>query len=418
MRTRVDVAFLPRRKQLLMGLALLAGTTAPCAFADPDAFTLKAGLTEAYDDNLFRLPGSVLSPFVTQFSGPRSDVIRSTAVGLNVVRDISRQRVVLDATVTDAKYRDHPQLDNTGRALRASWMGVYGNRWKNDLTLQNSKQLSNFSDVRSTQKNIVNTRSVADTLSYALTPEFSAVAGIGSTRTTNSGIALGISDYSTSYREAGLLFTSPSDNHVKLSYRATDGKYPNPQLIAISGTQSTLTVNNSYVQHDLGLSADWVATGTSRFDGRIGVTRRHYDDVSARDFNGSTGVLGYSWNPGGAFTMNAEVRRVIDATADVTSSYLLTNGFSLRPTWTPTAKISVSGNLDWTRRNPLGDPARSLTLLGPQEDRTRTLGLTVKYAPVRRIDLALNLRDERRVADLAGYGYRDQFVSLVANLHY
>jgi hypothetical protein len=68
MRTRVDVAFLPRRKQLLMGLALLAGTTAPCAFADPDAFTLKAGLTEAYDDNLFRLPGSVLSPFVTQLS--------------------------------------------------------------------------------------------------------------------------------------------------------------------------------------------------------------------------------------------------------------------------------------------------------------------------------------------------------------
>lgn len=402
----------------MRSLALFFAANVSTAFAQQDPLTIRAGLTEARDDNIFRLAENSDLPAGAQRPGPRADLIRSAVLGVNYTRDISLQHISFDANVANAKYRDHPELDNTSDGIKANWLGAYGRRVKNDLGIDINKQLSNFSDIRSTSKNIVKTRSIVDALSYAITPEFSAVAGVGTSRTENSAPSSLEANHSTTYRELGLLYTTRSSNQIKLNYRTTNGNYPNPQTVsnAVGGQQ--FTVSNSFVQQDLDLSTVWLATGISHFSARLGYTRRHYDDFASRDFNGTTGALIYSWDRGGKLTMVAELRRAIGLNNDVTPSYLLTDTISLRPTWTPTGKITVTGNLDWTRRNPLGDPLRSIAASGAEKDRTKTLGLAVSYRPIRRVELALNLRDERRQSDIPAFGYVDRYAAVTANITY
>lgn len=399
---------------LSIGILLCVATTASTALAEQETFVLKASASGFRDDNLYRLPENISFPSL----GARSDLIRSLSLAANIARDISRQHLSLDASISSLRYRDHANLDNTGNTVVAAWQGEFGSRWKNALHFDNSRRLSNFADVRTTQKNIATVRSMTDKLSYRLTPAFFATIDVGTSRISNSSVSAATSDYSTSFREVGLQFVSPSSNQIKIGYRQTSGHYPNPQLVVLGRASADILIDNSYAQQDLDLSGSWAATGASQISGRIGMTRRHYGDFSARDYNGSTGTLNYSWNQGGPFAFTVDARRAIDTTTDVTSSYVVTNGISIRPTWTPTAKIAVNGALDWTRRNPLGDPARLLTGFGSQADQTRTIDLALTYAPTRRIALVLYAKNERRFSNVPLFAYQDNVLGLTSSFTY
>ena len=400
------------RDAVAMTLALSSGAWAPGVLAGPETFTARAGVTESRDDNIFRLPEEVTPPR----GGSRSDLILSTTLGVNVARDISRQHVEVDASIANTRYRDHTELDNTGNAVRASWQGEFGSHWKNDFVIENSKQLSNFADFSSTEKNIVQSRSVSDSLSYKVTPEIFIAASVGRRRQSNSAETLRIADYSASFRELGVLFVSPSNNQLKVSYRETDGRYPTPQRIASNTSFAPSVATNNYVQGNLDLSGDWAVTGTSRFSGRIGLTRRRYDDVSLHNFNGSTGAINYFWNPGGKLQINAEARRIIDSTSDISSSYFLTKGITLKPTWTPTEKISVTGSFDWTRRDPLGNLDRLPSFLATRGDNTLGVGFLIIYKPTRNFNIELNVKREQRNSEAQVSDYQDikSLISIIA----
>ena len=402
------------RDAVAMTLALSSGAWAPGVLAGPETFTARAGVTESHDDNIFRLPEEVTPPR----GGSRSDLILSTTLGVNVARDISRQHVEVDASIANTRYREHSELDNTGNALRASWQGEFGSHWKNDFVIENSKQLSNFADFRSTEKNIVQIRGVSDSLSYRITPEIFIAASAGSQRQSNSAETLRIADYSASYRELGVLFISPSSNQLKVSYRETDGGYPTSQLVAASRRPAPISNKNNYVQRNLDLSGDWMPTGNSRFSGRVGLARRKYIDVSSRDFNGSTGDLSYFWNPGGNLKIDVEARRIIDTKSDPSSNNFLTKQVMLRPAWTLTEKIVIAGTVDWMRRDLLGDPTGAINLYRTSGDSTHTFALSLGYKPRKALNVALNLRKERRISDIALANYIDKIATIFLTIDY
>lgn len=380
-------------------LSLLAALAPLAALADEwDTLNFIVGHTITYDDNLFRLPSGT-NPALS--GSQRSDVINTTFVGLKLNKLVSRQRFIVDGILSRSYFSEYGQLDYDGRNINGRWLWELGNRWKGELSLQDTRRLSSFADLNVEDRNIVDYRRYYGSARYEFHPEWSVVGGLSRVDNTNSAAVQKASDFTANAVEAGAQFNPATGNQVALKYRRTKGEYPNRQLVSSS------IIDNSYTQDDVELSALWRPTADSKFDGRVGLTERNHDQLSQRDFRGPTGRLSYDWNVTGKTLLNATLWREIWSSDDVNASYVLSNGLSFGPTYNATSKIQLQGKLQYVKRDFGGDPGFVLTSAPQPEDKIKIGSVTATYLPLRSLQLSLTLQTERRDSNIKSREYDD-----------
>ena len=321
------------------------------------------------DDNVFRFSKDL---------DPVGDTYHTTSLGFNLDAPVSRQRFQVDYTWNATRFNQSTDLDFDGHDARATWLWQLGNDVSGQLGYTETSTLASFAFTQSRTLDRLKTQQAFFNAAYLVTPRWRLQAGVRGLEQTNGDPPRQILDVKVRSTDFIVSYVTQASTSVGLSVRNEDGRFPN---------QGSTVDNNAYRQDSVGIVADWTLTGASHVSARADRVRRRYAQVPQQDFDGNTARAEYDWKPTGKFSLAAVAQRDIYPYLDIGSSFVLVKGVTLRPALSLTEKIEVSGVLDYSVRDFLGNPGLASGVSPGRTDRVRSGTATVSYRPARALTL-------------------------------
>jgi exopolysaccharide biosynthesis operon protein EpsL len=388
--------------RFLLATAVLAPSPAVALWEDRLEIFAVQNVTR--DSNVFRISENTNSE-IELGTGSLGDTVSTTTVGFALDIPYSLQRLRLGYSAYAARYRRFDELDHNGHAASASWLWSVTPHVTGDVGYDQRRTLANFATVLGTQPDFVTTRLAYANAAWMMTPSWRLHGAFNAAESEHSEVRE-LSDLRFTSVEAGLSYVTASENRLGVAARSERGRSPEET------TFLGVPFDNEYRQESLGVQGRWVLTGLSRLDGRADYTRRRYENFSERDYKGPTWRLTYTYTPTGKITVSTTAMRDVAPIEDMTSSFVLVTGLSIRPDWAVTGKITVRGNLSYAKWE-----YRGATLLGEEfEHRVRTGGLSVLYRPTRRIAITGGVSREKRTSTLLTGDYEVNLTTLEARI--
>ena len=396
-------------------VAIVAGVLMPVSDAAAlwkDKFEVFVAAGVTHDDNVFRL-SSASDPAVVLGSSSKGDTYKTTSLGFRLDLPVSRQRFLAGLRWDKHRYDRYSVLNFTDHDGQAIWKWQAGNDLKGELGYTETLELASLAniqgDVQLSAPNPLKTQRTFASAAYMFSPRWRLQGELSKRKQTNgvfqeNDIGINGTDLTASY-------ITPADNQIGVNLRVDDGNLPNGQTV---GTE---VIDNDYRQQTVAAVLGWTITGHSRVNARAGRIKRDYEQLSQRDFDGPMYRVAYNWTPTGKFVLTAILQRDIAADEQVNTSFALVRGIALYPTLRLTEKINLSGGLEWSHRDYLGDP--ELLLAGEtRTERVRATALTATYKPIRPVTLEMRLRRESRSSTLAFGDYEADIVSVSAGISF
>jgi exopolysaccharide biosynthesis operon protein EpsL len=378
----------------------------PAYVPEPDEskvrFSVFGGVT--YDSNPFRLSDST-DPQTAIGSTSKSDTVYRAGAGLKADLPFSRQRVLLDLQAANVNYHTFDVLDHTEYRASGAWNWQAGDQWGGAVGYSQRQFLANLADIQAPVKDRITENRAFAGGGFRFTPRWRLRGALDWIKWDHSDPTRDTLDASIPSATIGLDYVTPLGNSVGVQTRYSVGDYPNRQVVA--GSQ----VDNSYTELESSAVMRWTFTSKSIFDARAGYTSRRQDQVPQRDFDGFTGRASYDWLIGAKTLLDFSVWREIRSTEDVSASYILSEGWSIGPAWSPTSKMVLQAKYIREDRDYKGDPGFVLSGGPPREDTFRGVSLTFGYTPRRNIQLSLSAEGGDRESNVLGADYDYSAVS-------
>jgi len=369
------------------------------------------------DDNVFRISGQS-DPLTALGSPSKADTVNTTSVGLNLDLPLSRQRILGGLSFSENRYDRFTVLDFTERHGRAVWQWQAGSDFSGQLGYTNDRALASLANVQGgiqlSTPNPLETKKTFVDATYRVTPRWHLRGELSRIEQDNELAERQANDIRNEGAGLTLSYVTPAETRIGLELQRQDGDLPNAQ--PVNGS----LVDNSYRQERVAVVFDWTPTGLSRLRASAGRVERSFVQLPLRDHSTGTFHADFEWRPTDKLTLVAAARKDIAApdeiNAGVNIGFVTVKGIALRPAYRMTEKVSVSGLLDWSDQEFLGDPGLALGTAAPRSDRVRTAALAVSYQPIRTVRLELALRRETRTSTAAFGDYEADIVSLGARL--
>jgi len=353
-----------------------------------DRVELWAAENVTHDTNVLRLSKS-LNPL---FAPPSQldDTIYTTHVGATLNANFSQQHVTAEYTWYRSKYQYFKDFDFDGHTVMANWAWVLNPGAKGTLGYNETQGLASFANIQSRDPDLLTTRSLYATGNYLLTPRYRLSGGLTGEQTRHGSDLRKVNDIDLEAAEAGISYVTPLDNSVGLVTRFERGRLPHGiDLLGVAD-------DNSYRQYGLGAMTTWIFTGHSRFDGRVELVQRKYDQGTDRNYRGPIVKALYTWAPTGKLTVAAALSRDVDPAQDIQTSFVLITGGYVRPRWSITDKVTLQGNVEYNVWDYRGDPV----LGGGTRNRVRLYGASISYRPTQKILLQAGINREVRTSNV------------------
>jgi exopolysaccharide biosynthesis operon protein EpsL len=370
----------------------------------PVRFYIYGGML--HDSNIFRLSNSA-NPLTAIGSTDKSDTIYRVGAGFKADIPVSRQRILLDAQLEHREFDRFTVLNHDPYRLGAAWKWVAGPQWSGDVGYSRRHYLSDLGDIQAPIKDMITEDRTFASGAFLATPRWRVRGAADWTKWDHSDATRATLDNRTASVTGGLDYMTPAGNSIGGQVKYSNGEFPNRQFVAGS------FVDNNFKEWETSLVGHWAITGKSILDARVGYTSRGHDQVPQRDFDGVTGRLSYDWFVGPKTPLNFAVWREIRSIEDVSASYVLTQGWSIGPSWAPTEKLVFQAKYIREDRDYRGDPGFVLTGGLQRDDTFRGVSLSAGYAPRRNIELAVGVRRGERNSNIFGNDY--DYTSVAAN---
>ena len=384
--------------------ALLALSAAPAegqaqAQAQETAkITPFAEATVTTDDNVFRLSNQV-DPLPVIGSASRGDTYRAISAGLSADVPVSLQRFQATLTYNGYRYDRFHQLDYDGYDLRGTWLWQVASILSGQLGVTESYSLTPFEQTLGVQPNRLHLREEFAKGSWLVTPDWKLYAAADDLNQSNSDPLGQYNNVTVDSLEASLSRASGTGNWFGLDTRYESGHFPVAQVI------SATPVDNGYSQYGFGAVVDFGADTPSHVVARADQITRHYDQLTVRNFDRTTGRLEYTWTPDVKVSVSAIVERDISPYEYIHSGIVMVRGLTLRPIWHATDELDLSADLAWLRRAYLSDPAVVLGAALPRDDGVRAMSVLLAYHPVEWFTGQLSFLHEERSSNILFGGY-------------
>ena len=342
-------------------------------------------------------------------TGEQSDTIARLGAGIrHEARVVGRQRVRLEARGDYYKYDRFSSLDHFGYSLAGNWLWEVGNQLSGTVLLGHDRRQADISETQLERLDLVKTTRAAATAAYLVTPAVRVRGGLAGTRSDRSEARATETRAFTA--TAGADYVSPLGNTLGIEYRSTDGEAPFSETVAGVGL-----VSNDYRERELSVVATYALGAQLRTGARLGRTWRDYDQISGRDFDGTTGRLSVDWLPGNKTILGFEAYREPRSVIDFAASHVLLKGVAFGPRWAVTNKLVLSARVVRERRTFEGDPALSAgaTL---RDDVVHLWRLALGWEPQRFWQAGVALDRGERESNIPSRDY--QYTAVMANLAY
>ncbi len=397
----------PALRSILVAALLVQGTAAHALW--DDRLELFAGETVTWDSNIFRLSKDHDVSALLGTSS-KSDTYLSTSAGFSLNIPVSRQRFEAYLALIDNRYREFKELDYTGHDGRATWSWQAGDRFSGKVGYIDVDSLASFADLRIRAPDPLHTRQGFVNGTFLMTPRWRIESELSELRQRHGDPSVSDNNVDISRADIGVSYITPASNFVGLVVRGEEGRYPNRQFVAGS------EFDNAYRQTAFGADVNWRLDGKSQIVGRIEHLSRRYEQLPARNFQGTTFRATYDWQATGKVGLATLVQREVSPVEEVRTSFVLIEGIALRPRYDLSEKVRITGTLEYAKRNYLGDPGVVLGFEPERSDRVKSAAMLVTYRPLRKVSLTLNLLHERRTSNLPLTDYRVSQVQVGARI--
>ena len=386
--------------------ALLLASGQVAAFFQ-DKLQLQFSEQLSYDSNVFRA-SSGRDPTTFINSSEKADILKTTRIGLAFDVPVSRQRFQASYGKSSTRYNRFTDRDFDGHDERAAWLWQVGNNLSGQLGYTKVLGLASFNNFQTRVANPLTTTQTFANATYLLGARWRVQAGLNRVVAENGELSRQIQNFESNSPDIAISYVSPASNSIGFHVGLDDGRFPNRQLVAGS------LFDNAYLQRTAGPVLDWQLTGHSRLGLRYDQITRNYAQLSQRNFDGSGYRISYDWTPTGKLVLSGVARREISALEDIRTSFVMAQGYTFRPTWTVTSKITLGAVIDYTVRDYLGDPGLVLGSAPARRDTSKLASLTATYIPMRQITLTLSATHETRASTVPLGDFSDNLYSLNA----
>ncbi len=363
-----------------------------------------------HDSNLFRVSGSQEAIALTG-DDKKDDTISYLGAGLKSDLKLSRQHLLLDADVARVKYDHFGNLDHTRVRGRGAWAWQVGNRWNGNLGYKYERDRRSFNLDSTPEKDMRTTHTGYFDAGYQLTPDW-ALVGVANYIDTSYQKRQGLDRVSTS-GQLEAQYRNTLNTRVGMRVKFTDVDLKNDQIV------NSVPVNNDYKQTDISGVLYWQGTAKSSLEARLGYTILRYNELNDRDFEGLSGRLTYFWTVSSKTRMDLSIWREASSLRREITTYVLSQGVSLKPKWSVTRKVSLEGEVSFANDDFKGeDGIRQSLGQEKREDDTWTYGVAARWTPVDMLSLRLGYRLLKRDSTIDSSDYDDQQIMGQAKLKF
>ncbi|HUI59222.1 MAG TPA: hypothetical protein VLX90_03310 [Steroidobacteraceae bacterium] len=369
--------------------------------------------TVTTDDNVFRISNQADPATLIGFS-ERGDTYRTTTVGLSADVPVSLQRFNATLTYNSYRYDRFHELDYDGYDLRGSWLWAIGRNLSGEIGASENYSLAPFEETLGVVPDRLHAREEFAKGSWLVTPDWKLYTAGDDLNQSNSDPTGQYNNVTVDSLEASLSRAAGTGNWFGLDTRFEWGRFPVAE--PITGTTGTVQVDNGYSQSGFGVVVDLGADTPSHVVARADQVSRHYNQVTSRDFDRTTGRIEYTWTPDVKVSVSAIAERDISPYEYIHSSIVMVRGVTLRPLWHATDWLDVSADLAWLDRDYLSDPMVALGAAPPRDDGVRTASALLDFHPATWVTLQLSYLHEGRSSTILYGGYDVDVLWLKARL--
>ena len=382
-----------------ISLIVLLLCSADCLALYNDKFIPSVSVRRSWDDNIYRLSRDA-NPQIAIGSSQRGDAFTTTNLGLAFDVPWGRQRFQASADVTDNSYDLFKTRDYVGNSARANWLWQLGNKWSGQAGGNTSSSLASTATFQGSTPNPISLSSTFVSAAWEVHPEWKLGAGLTANQQRNGATTLKANDTNSNVTDLSITHITGAGNSIALNNRIEQARFPNLQTV------SGVAVDNAYDQTSYGIGGDWRYSANSKFNARLDQVGRDYKQLSSRKYAGKTGRLSYDWTPAGKSTLSTSFFRDVNQTEELKTSLIVSTGVSFRVSHSLSGKLSLSGTLDLTTRDYLGDAAQVIGSTAFRRDITRTGGLTLAYQASRLGSMTMGLVRDTRGSNFPGLDYQ------------
>lgn len=379
------------------------------AYADKDdTINFLIGTDYRHYDNLFLLPDGQ-SP---GGSAERSDNVLRTNFGINIDKKYSLQEFKFDYSHLESKYDNADYLDFNSNNYKAAWLWSLTPSLRGVLSSERNVNLIPFAERdRNSNTNTQNIRTIdMQMFNFDWSPHnvWHLLGGYTKLESVNSQTFLQETSFKFNALEAGVMYSFPSDSYVALKLRKRNGE--NQEI------NSTSKVGKDFSENEAELNALWKLSGKSKLTANLGRNVHTDDTYVLRDFSGYFGGMNYSWDASAKLNIGLNLTRRLESYQDVTSSYVVSDVLSIRPTWALTSKITLGGYASASKRKYLGDGPNTLASTSTRVDDGFRYGVEVAWRPRNTMKFGVNLQHDERNSNFVDRDFSSNTVGINGQL--
>jgi exopolysaccharide biosynthesis operon protein EpsL len=345
-----------------------------------------------YDDNLFRF--ATKQQALASGISRMDDTMATVSAGVNVGVRLSRQRLLLGLGLSDTKFDSNKSLDYTANNSTALWNWQLGNHLDGVLSYTESESAPGFQERLSVAKNLRTSTKKLGSINWHFHPSWLMFASYDLTTSDNSNPISRTLNSESDTVEAGIQFESVASTRVRVSLRNNETRYLNRTGLSL------LQFGDKSNQQQLITNVAWSPSRLTKLNATFALVDLEYPSNNNRNFSGTSQSLGMDYALTSNTNVSFSVFKDVSAIQDVVSNYVETTGFTVRPTWQATSKISVGGSVEYRDRTFIGSAGVYSNATAERQDQTKSVNTFLSYQVTRKMSLFTNYSNENRSSNV------------------
>lgn len=369
---------------------------------DTTPFYVGASLGVAHVSNVYR-----------QSSAANDDTVTSAGVLGGIDTKLGRQHLTVDGSLQSNRYSTISELNNRSYTLRSAlnWQTV-GNL-SGVLSAKSDRSLADFNIGSGVdpilKKNIEREDEYQALVRLGVLTRYTLESSWTHRRRDFSASEYDRFDFEQNTGSLGIYATPGGNVRLGLVGRRTKGKNPHyPIGLAVDPQTAqvvVVSVPNDYTRDDFDFTTKWSTGGRSTLNTRISRSKsKNSLDDRLRDFSGTTGAIGWNWQPTAKLQLNLQYARdtgqeSVVQTADLNRVYTT---YQLGGTYAVTGKVSLSAKAS---RNRATRTSTAGAAVADALDDFKTYNLSMRWAFTRGLSLGCQYDRASRNSSIAQYVY-------------